>query len=1017
MAKDNNKFGETPYENALIILFTEQLGYQYECGYNVERNYEEPFHRTDLEAAMQQINPTLPPALLNEGIKEIANINYGTLVQNNEMFTTWLQKGLEIKYTHEGKEKTALMKLADFEHPERNLFKVVNQWTVKGYYTKRADLVVMLNGLPLVVMELKSALPEDATVENAYYQIRNYQQALPRLFTYNAFSVISDLSETRAGTITASFERYTEWKSVDGERQQAQVVDYATLFEGMFKKERLLDILKNFICFENTEGKKAKILAAYHQYFAVNKTLQRTFAALKGNGKIGVFWHTQGSGKSFSMVFYAHLLVQQLPEVTIVVVTDRKDLDEQLCGQFSRCQDFLNQTPENATSGANLGELLQNRKSGGIIFTTIQKFDEVETVLSTRSNIIVMSDEAHRSQYGTEHWDTKSQSTKKGFSQKMREALPNASYVGFTGTPISNRDRDTQEVFGDYIDVYDMSQAVDDHATRPVYYESRVVNLNLDEDTLQALNQEFDLLSEEGATDEQIKKAKQEHSNLAVLLGHDATIDALVRDLVKHYEENRAEELTGKAMIVALTREIGIKIYRKILELRPNWTDKVKLVMSGTNKDPEDWQKLIGTEKQKKELAVSFKDNNSPMKIAIVCDMWLTGFDVPSLATMYVYKPMSGHNLMQAIARVNRVFPEKEGGLIVDYVGIAQALKQAMQQYTTRDQRRYGDPDIAKTALLKWQEEMEICRDLLHGFDYSSFFEKNDKKRADAIMGGANFLSAPQKQQQRKDLMDHSSTLHGATTLCRSLLNEQQKNEECYMDALRALLLKLSMKGKVSHFEINKRITNLLRQAVHAEGVVNLFKDSEVKFSLFDEAFLEEVRNLKQRNLAVELLKKLLNEKIKLQQRVNVTQSDLFSDQLSLCLSNYMKGLLTNEEVIEKLLELAKKMKEADAAGKALGLTREEKAFYDALTTPEGVLEAKSNINFVALTKELTETLHRNRTIDWQKKESACAKMRIMVKRLLKKYKYPPEKAKNALETVMRQCNHWVEEEPEPEVM
>ena len=656
MAKDNYKFGETPYENALIILFTEQLGYQYECGYNVERNYEEPFHRTDLEAAMQQINPTLPPTLLKEGIKEIANINYGTLVQNNEMFTTWLQKGLEIKYTHEGKEKTALMKLADFEHPERNLFKVVNQWTVKGYYTKRADLVVMLNGLPLVVMELKSALPEDATVENAYYQIRNYQQALPRLFTYNAFSVISDLSETRAGTITASFERYTEWKSVDGERQQAQVVDYATLFEGMFKKERLLDILKNFICFENKEGKKTKILAAYHQYFAVNKTLQRTFAALKGNGKIGVFWHTQGSGKSFSMVFYAHLLVQQLPEVTIVVVTDRKDLDEQLCGQFSRCQDFLNQTPENATSGANLGELLQNRKSGGIIFTTIQKFDEVETVLSTRSNIIVMSDEAHRSQYGTEHWDTKSQSTKKGFSQKMREALPNASYVGFTGTPISNRDRDTQEVFGDYIDVYDMSQAVDDHATRPVYYESRVVNLNLDEDTLQALNKEFDLLSEEGATDEQIKKAKQEHSNLAVLLGHDATIDALVRDLVKHYEENRAEELTGKAMIVALTREIGIKIYRKILELRPNWTDKVKLVMSGTNKDPEDWQKLIGTEKQKKELAISFKEDNSPMKIAIVCDMWLTGFDVPSLATMYVYKPMSGHNLMQAIAG-QRIFP------------------------------------------------------------------------------------------------------------------------------------------------------------------------------------------------------------------------------------------------------------------------------------------------------------------------------------------------------------------------
>ena len=707
------------------------------------------------------------------------------------------------------------------------------------------------------------------------------------------------------------------------------------------------------------------------------------------------------------MVFYAHQLVQRLPEVTIVVVTDRKDLDNQLFGQFCRCQDFLRQEPQNAQSREDLGNLLRNRKSGGIIFTTIQKFEEGDSALSTRRNIIVMTDEAHRSQYGEEHWDNKSLTMKKGFSQKMREALPGASFIGFTGTPISDRDRDTEEVFGNYIDVYDMSQAVDDGATRPVYYESRVVNLNLDEDTMKLLNDEFDNLADEGATEEQIRQAKQEHSRLEVLLGEDATIDTLVKDIIQHYEQNRAQELTGKAMIVALTRSIAIKIYRKMLELRPQWTEKVKVVMSGSNQDPEDWQPIIGNEAYKKELARKFKDNDDEMKIAIVRDMWLTGFDVPSLATMYVYKPMSGHNLMQAIARVNRVFPGKEGGLIVDYVGIAQALKSAMQQYTNRDRRRFGDPDIAKTAKVKWKEEMEICRDQLHGFDYSGFFEQDNSKRAFAITSGANFLSSPAMVQRKKNFMEHSNLLHNATTLCRSLLDEQQKAEVCYMDALRVMMLKLSQKGKISRHEINERIGDLLRQSVKTDGVINLFGDRQIEFSLFDDAFIQEVKNMKERNLAVELLTKLMKEKIKQQQKTNVVQSDLFSDMLSQSLSNYLKGLLTNEEVIEELLKMAQQMKQAEEEGNDLGLSPEEKAFYDALSTPEGVRQAYSDEEFVALTRELTEVLHRNRTIDWNRKESARAKMRVMVKRLLKKYKYPPEGAKKALETVMRQCDHW----------
>lgn len=1008
---DDKKFTEDAYEQTLIALFRDELGYAYECGYEVERDYREPFHRADLLASMRRLNPSLPADAMEQGVKQITNISIGTLEQNNEQFTLWMQNGLEVGYLQDGEERTALMRLIDYERPERNLFKVVNQWRVEEYKNKRCDMVVMVNGLPLVVVELKSAVSEDATIDDAYKQIKNYQQSVPSLFGYNAFNVISDMSETRAGTITAKEARYMEWKTVDGSYESTLIADYRTFFLGMFQQRRLLDILQNYICFDKNQGRYAKILTAYHQYYAVGKALERTKEAVEGNGKIGVFWHTQGSGKSLSMVFYAHQLVQRLPEVTIVVVTDRKDLDNQLFGQFCRCKDFLRQEPVNAQSRNDLGRLLQGRQSGGIIFTTIQKFEEGDTPLSPRRNIIVMSDEAHRSQYGDEHWDAQSQRIKKGFSQKMREALPGASFIGFTGTPISDRDRDTEEVFGHYIDIYDMSQAVDDGATRPVYYESRVVNLRLDDDTMKLLNDEFDHLGDEGATEEQIRKAKQEHSRLEVLLGEDATIDTLTRDIVHHYEDNRAQVLTGKAMIVALTRPIAIKIYRKILELRPGWTEKVKVVMSGSNQDPEDWQQIIGNEAYKKELARKFKDDDDPMKIAIVRDMWLTGFDVPSLATMYVYKPMSGHNLMQAIARVNRVFPGKEGGLIVDYVGIAQALKSAMQQYTNRDRHRFGDPDIAKTALLKWREEMEVCRDQLHGFDYTGFFAQDNTKRAAAITAGANYLSAPALLQKKKDFMEHSALLHNATTLCRSLLDERQKTEVCYMDALRVMMLKLSQKGKISRHEINERIGDLLRQSVKTDGVINLFGDRQIEFSLFDEAFLQEVKNMKERNLAVELLTKLLKERIRQQQKTNITQSDLFSDMLSRSLSNYLKGLLTNEEVIQELLKMAQQMKHAEDEGNDLGLTSEEKAFYDALSTPEGVRQAYSDEEFVALTKELTEVLHTNRTIDWNRKESARAKMRVLVKRLLKKYKYPPEGAKKALETVMRQCDHWADDD------
>ncbi len=1031
---DTYKYTEDAYEMTVVALLRDELGYTYEYGPDVDRDFSEPWHPL-MQNFISAINPGVPREVIAEAYRKLTTLTDGTLLQRNEQFVEWLQSGLPITMSIKGEDKSFLIRLVDYDNPLNNDFRVVNQWRVEEIENKRLDLAVMVNGLPVVVGELKSAIADDTDVHDAYSQVKNYQLVLPRLFTYNAFNVISDMTETRAGTLTAKENRYMEWKvcdsrmqsgarssyaeahpklaskagkTVDGLYHSTLIADYTTFFKGMFEKRRFVDILRNFILFDQGN---TKILTAYHQYYAVNKALIRAKEALAGNGKIGVFWHTQGSGKSLSMVFLSHLLIQQIPELTLVVVTDRKDLDNQLFAQFARCKNFLRQEPVNANSREQLGELLRDRKSGGIIFTTIQKFEEGDSALSTRRNIIVMTDEAHRSQYGDERWDEKSQSMKKGFSQKMREALPGASFIGFTGTPISDRDRDTEEVFGNYIDIYDMSQAVDDGATRPVYYESRVVNIELDQDILKLLDQEFDALEEEGATEEQIKVAKQELSHLEELLGSDECIDSLVNDILAHYEDNRQQICTGKAMIVALTRKIGIKIYQKILELRPGWEEKVKVVMTSTNKDPEEWKDIIGTDKQKQELARRFKDDDDPMKIAIVRDMWLTGFDVPSLSTMYVYKPMSGHNLMQAIARVNRVFPGKEGGLIVDYVGIAQALKNAMKQYTSRDRNRFGDPNIAKAAMLKWQEELEICQDFMHGFDYEPFFSGDNAKMGLAITHGINFMLVPTKEQARKDFIEHARSLHNATTLCRSLLNDHQKKEVCYFDAVRVALERLSKKGKISKTEINDRINELLRQSIKSEGVINLFGDNQLEFSLFDEAFMEEIKNMKQKNLAVELLTKLLKEKIKDKQKVNVIRSDLFSQMLSQSLSNYLKGMLTNEEVIDELLKLAQQMKEEQEKGNDLGLSDEEMAFYDALSTPEVVKQAFSDEEFIALTKELTDILHKNRTIDWNLKESARASMRVMVKRLLKKYNYPPEGREKALETVMRQCDHWADQQ------
>lgn len=1001
-------FAEDNYEQAILELFQEELGYDYQHGYEIERDHHDVLYLDELSSSLEFINPDLPNIAIVEAITKLKHFENGSLLQRNQVFTDYLQNGIEVSYFENDERVDSLVHLVDYQNITRNSFKVINQWTVIENSTKRPDILVFLNGIPIVVFELKSPSREETSASDAYLQLKTYQKEIPSLFDYNAFSVLSDLAISKAGTITAGEDRFMEWKTKDGNYENTQYAQWDTFIEGMFSKERLLDILQNYICFSGD----TKILAAYHQYFAVKKATKSTEEATKTDGRGGVFWHTQGSGKSLSMVFYAHSIQKKIDSPTIVVLTDRNDLDNQLFAQFSKCREFLRQIPVQATDRKHLKELLDGREANGIIFTTMQKFEESEEPLSKRRNIIVMTDEAHRGQYGLdEAVDIKTGRMKIGAARKIRNSLPNATYIGFTGTPISTTDKSTKEVFGNYIDIYDMTQAVEDGATRPVYYESRVIHLKLDEDVMKLIDQEYDIIAEQ-AENYIVEKSKKELSRMDAILGAEKTIDALVTDIIDHYENNRAHELTGKAMIVAYSRPIAMKIYHKILEKRSNWNEKIGVAMTSGNNDPEEWHDIIGNKRHKEELATRFKDNEDPFKIAIVVDMWLTGFDVPSLATMYVYKPMRGHNLMQAIARVNRIYKDKEGGLVVDYVGIAGALKQAMNEFTKRDKANFGDPDIAKTALPKFLEKIEVCRDLFHSFHYEAFLDENasNRTRAMLISEGVNFLSSRDKEEKKELYIREAMLLKQAMSLCRSLLTPQQRFEAAYFEAVRTILTRISNERKpLSLKEINDQINELLKESIKSEGVINLFSDIDTSFSLFDPKFLDEISKMKEKNLAVELLKKLIAEQVSIYRKTNLVQSEKFSDRLSRSMKAYLNGMISNEEVIQELMKMANEMSQANQVGNKLGLTDEELAFYDALTKPEAIKDFYENDQLVALAHELTSQLRKSRTIDWQKKESARASMRRMIKRLLRKYKYPPESMKDAINTVINQCEMWVD--------
>lgn len=1052
-------FTEDLLEEAAIEIL-QSLGYDYVFGpdislggdYEERLDYREVVLSNRVKDALFRINKGIPAEALEEAYRRIITFNSPMLEENNRSFHRLLTEGIDVSFAEDGNIRTKNVQIVDFseEGIKNNEFLVVNQFTIIENEERRPDLLIFVNGIPLVIIELKSASDENVGIESAYNQIQTYKKDIPSLFNYNAFCILSDGINAKAGTITSNEERYMNWRSIDGKVvEPLSNPQYEVMFGGMLQKHRLLDIIKNFILFQESSvdekdenGKKLgdkktiiKIMAAYHQYFAVKKAVEKTKEATKEDGdrKIGVIWHTQGSGKSFSMVFYTAGLVRELNNPTIVVITDRNDLDDQLFSTFSKSQDILRQTPKQANirkltdsqkasmNGNNsvevngLFDLLNERESGGIIFTTIQKFkpeDGEMPVLTNRKNVIIIADEAHRSQYGLEaQADTKTGEIKYGYAKYLRDALPNASFIGFTGTPIDLEDRSTTAVFGHTIDTYDMTRAVEDEATVKIYYENRIIKLEADEEELKAIDEEFDDLTE-GQEDIEKEKNKGKWTRLEAIVGSPNRIKKLAEDIVNHYEE-KSKAIDGKAMVVCMSRKICVDLYEQIVALRPSWHSdddnkgKIKVVMTGSAADNERLQSHIGGKQRRDTLAKRMKDNNDELKIVIVRDMWLTGFDVPSMHTMYIDKPMHGHNLMQAIARVNRVFKEKSGGVVVDYIGILESLKSALKQYTDSDKGTTGiNTDVAINVML---EKLEILQDMFHKFDYSAYMKASQVQRIRAITGGMDFILGLDEEDQ-KEFKKIAVELSKAHSLCAATETGKSKAlEVSYFKAVKASLVKLGEKDgpKLSKREIDARINQMLERSIISEEVIDVFDAMGIKrpeVSILSDEFLEEVREIKHKNLAVEMLKKLLEGNIKAVERTNLVKSEMFSEKLKKSLNKYRNQAITNAEVIEELIRLAHELKHMKDQQKNSGLSDDEIAFYDALTADDIVKEFMEDETLKKIAKELTRAIQRNITIDWSVRRSAQAGMRKIIRRLLKKYDYPPEQAKKALETVMRQA-------------
>ncbi len=1050
-------FTEESLEQAAIEILQE-LGYDYKFApdiscdgeYPERKDYREVILEQRVKDALFRINRDLPNEALEEAYRQIITFNSPMLEENNRYFHKFLVEGMEVSYQEKGHIRTKRAYIVDFNNPENNDFLVANQFTIVENEERRPDLIIFVNGIPLVVVELKSASDENVGIEEAFNQIQTYKKDIPSLFNYNAFCILSDGINAKVGTITSNEARFMNWRSIDGETiEPFSSPQYEVLFKGMLAKDRLLDIIENYILFQESKeeekdfyGNKIgdkktiiKIMAAYHQYFAVKKAIEKTKEATSEDGdrKIGVIWHTQGSGKSFSMVFYTARLVKELNNPTIVVITDRNDLDDQLFETFAKSEDILRQTPKQADvrklteaqKSQQLGnnskeinglyDLLNDRESGGIIFTTIQKFtpeDGDMPVLTDRKNVIIIADEAHRSQYGLQaKTDIKTGEVKYGYAKYLRDALPNASFIGFTGTPIDLEDRSTTAVFGNCIDTYDMTRAVEDEATVKIYYENRIIKLETDDEELTKIDDEFEEVTE-GQEDFEREKNKAKWSRLEAVVGSPNRIKKLAEDIVEHYEEN-SKTIDGKAMIVCMSRRICVDLYDEIVKLRPDWHSddldkgKIKVVMTGSAADNEKLQKHVGGKQRRDALAKRMKDNDDELKIVIVRDMWLTGFDVPSMHTMYVDKPMKGHNLMQAIARVNRVFKDKSGGVIVDYLGILESLKRALKQYTDSDKKNTGiDTSVAISIML---EKLEILQDMMHGYDYSKYMGTSQADRIRAITGGMDFiLGKPEKEQ--KEFKNIAIELAKAHSLCAATDEGKEKAlEVSYFKAVKASLSKLQEKStqRKSKKEIEARLAQMLERSIISEDVIDVFDAMGLKrpeISILSEEFLEEVRGMKQKNLAVEMLKKLLEGNIKSMERTNLVKSEKFSEKLKKALNKYRNQAITNAEVIEELIRMAHEIKKANEEEKELGLSEDEIAFYYALTADDAVRKSMDDEILKKIAQELTRAIRNNITIDWSIRRSAQAGMRRIIKRLLAKYDYPPEEAKNALKVVMRQA-------------
>ena len=1026
------KITEEQFENRVLGILGE-LGYLYENGYEIapdtdraeRKDYREVVLVGRLRGKLAEINPQIPATAIEDVVIQITRPNFPSLIQNNREFHRMLRDGVKVEFQSDGETKADFVRLIDKENTDNNEFLAVNQFTVRGpKSSKRPDIIIFINGLPIAVLELKNPADINTTIFDSYNQLQTYKEEIPDLFIYNELLVIADMAEAKAGSLTADYERFGRWRTIDGEKIDPLGSNQTeTLIRGLFRRDLLIEYITDFVLFEE-EKETIKKIAAYHQFHLVRKAFRKTLEATlpAEEGKIGVAWHTQGSGKSISMAFYAGKVITapEMKNPTIIVVTDRNDLDGQLFATFSNAKELMRETPKQAETRQELRELLENRPSGGIIFTTIQKFslfDEevIFPLLSERSNIVVIADEAHRTQYGLNATvDQKTGKMKYGFAHHMHDAFPNASFIAFTGTPISMLERDTQAVFGTYIDIYDMKQAQEDGATVPILYENRLAKLELNEEESPTLDEQVEELTE----DEEETERARSHSRWAALekvVGAEQRLKKIAADFVKHFEARQTEMAKttagpGKAMFVCMGREICVRLYDEIIALRPEWHDAdptkgvVKVIMTGSSSDKSRLQPHIYPKQVKKDLEKRFKDPDDNFQVAIVRDMWLTGFDAPSLHTIYIDKPMRGHSLMQAIARVNRVFKEKDGGLVVDYIGIGHELQAALKQYTEADGEGELYEEAAAKALPIVDEQMTIIRGMFHGFDYQDF--ETDAitllpDAADHILG--------LESERKKRFFDSVVALTKAFALCCTLDEAVGYREEiAFFQAVRHFIGKPDESNrKFKNEQRELLIQQILSRAVASDEVLDIFSYAGLdrpNIGILSDEFLEEVKLMPQRNLAIELLERLLKDEIKARLKTNIVQSKKFSEMLISTLNKYHNRAIETMQVIEELVAMAKEFAEAANHGDQLGLNQDETAFYDALAENEASVVTLGDETLKKIAMELTENLRRSTTVDWAVRDAVRARLRLMVRRILRKYKYPPDKTEEAIQLVLQQA-------------